>query len=310
MNHKGTVMLETDRLILRRFTMDDAEAMFRNWASDPEVTKYLTWPTHENLDISRGVIKNWLSGYEADNNYSWAIELKALHEPIGSIAAVKVEDNTNLVHIGYCIGKPWWHKGYTSEALTRLVRFFFDEVGANRVEARFDPRNPNSGKVMAKAGLKYEGIMRQADRNNQGGLCDASYYATLADDYFGKGQKRTITIGDISIDCADTTQTRDFYAALTGWKKREACGCPALIDGNGLLMLFVEPEEKYVPPVWPEEPGNQQKQMHFNFRVDDLPAAVDEAIRLGAAKATEQFGGEHFITMLDPVGHPFCLCRR
>lgn len=189
MTHKGTVTLETERLILRRFTMYDAEMMFRNWASDPEVTKYLTWPTHKNPDISREVIKNWISGYEADNKYDWAIELKTIREPIGSIAAVKVEDNIDSVHIGYCIGKPWWHKGYTSEALTSLVRFFFEEIGANRIEARFDPRNPNSGRVMEKAGLIYEGTMRQADRNNQGGLCDASYYAILADDYFGKAQK-------------------------------------------------------------------------------------------------------------------------
>ncbi len=310
MTHKGTVTLETERLILRRFTMDDAEPMFRNWASDPEVTKYLTWPTHKHVDISHEVIKNWLSGYESESKYNWAVELKSLHEPIGSIAAVKVEDNTNLVHIGYCIGKPWWHKGYTSEALTRLVRFFFEEVGANRVEARFDPRNPNSGKVMAKAGLKYEGTMRQADRNNQGGLCDASYYAILADDYFGKGQKRGITIGDISIDCAAPARIRDFYAALTGWEKREAYGCSALVGDNGLLMLFTVSEVRYVPPVWPEEPGKQQKQMHFNFQVDDLPAVANEAIRLGATKAAEQFGGEHFVTMLDPEGHPFCLCAK
>jgi ribosomal-protein-alanine N-acetyltransferase len=230
--------------------MDDAEPMFRNWASDPEVTKYLTWPTHKNVDISREVIKNWLSAYESERKYEWAIELKSLHEPIGSISAVKVEDNTNLVHMGYCIGRPWWHKGYTSEALTRLVRFFFEEVGANRIEACFDPRNRNSGKVMAKAGLKYEGTMRQANRNNQG-ICDAAYYAILADDYFGKGQKRGITIGDISIDCADPARTRDFYAALTGWEKREAYGCPALVGDNGLWTicppLLMKPSDSVQP---------------------------------------------------------------
>jgi len=188
MTHKGTVVLETERLILRRFTLEDAEAMFRNWAGDPEVTKYLTWPTHSSADISRNVIKIWLTDYESDNIYNWAIQLKSLGEPIGSIGAVKVADNTNSVEIGYCIGRHWWHKGYTSEALTRLVRFFIEEVGANRVEARFDPRNIYSGKVMMKAGLKYEGTLRQADRNNQG-ICDTAYYAILADDYFGEGQE-------------------------------------------------------------------------------------------------------------------------
>ena len=56
MNHKGTVALETERLILRRFTIEDADAMFKNWASDAEVTKYLTWPTHTDVSVSQAVI--------------------------------------------------------------------------------------------------------------------------------------------------------------------------------------------------------------------------------------------------------------
>ena len=184
MNHKGTVPLETRRLILRRFTTEDADAMFSNWASDHEVTKFLTWPTHTSTQVSKSVISNWLDLYSNDNHYSWAIVLKELGEPIGSIAAVKQDPETNMVHIGYCIGQKWWRKGYTSEALCRLVRFFFEEVGVNRIESRHDPRNPNSGKVMQKAGLKYEGTLRKSDRNNQGGFCDAAYYAILAKDYF------------------------------------------------------------------------------------------------------------------------------
>ena len=83
-----------------------------------------------------------------------------------------------------------------------------------------------------------------------------------------------ITIGDISIDCANPTRTRDFYATLTGWQKREAYGCPALVGDSGLLILFMGCDFEYIPPVWPEEPSKQQKQMHFNFQVDDLPASV------------------------------------
>ncbi|HCA28462.1 MAG TPA: VOC family protein [Ruminococcaceae bacterium] len=119
-----------------------------------------------------------------------------------------------------------------------------------------------------------------------------------------------LIIGDISIDCANPQRTRDFYAVLTGWEKRESFGCPALVGDNGLLMLFMSCDFEYIPPVWPEEPGKQQKQMHFNFQVDDLPSAVEEAIRLGATKAAVQYGGEHFVTMFDPEGHPFCLCRK
>lgn len=184
MNHKGTVTLETQRLILRRFELSDAEAMFSNWASDTEVTKYLTWPTHTDASVSKAVIDSWLPLYENPNHYSWAIILKDIGEPIGSIAAVEQREDTNMVHIGYCIGRKWWRQGYTSEALSELIRFFFEDVGINRIESRHDPRNPNSGKVMMKCGLKYEGTLRQSDINHQGGFCDAAYYAILADEYY------------------------------------------------------------------------------------------------------------------------------
>lgn len=83
-----------------------------------------------------------------------------------------------MVHIGYCIGREYWHRGITSEALKALIDFFFDEVGVKRVESRHDPRNPNSGKVMKKCGMIYEGTKKDSDRNNQG-ICDASYYAII-----------------------------------------------------------------------------------------------------------------------------------
>src|ERR1035437_712750 len=86
-----------------------------------------------------------------------------------------------------------------------------------------------------------------------------------------------ITIGDISIDCAEPSRTRDFYSALTGWAKREAFGCPALVGDNGLCILFMGCDFEYIPPIWPEEAGEQQKQMHLDFTVDDLPSAVEEA---------------------------------
>ncbi len=182
MEHKGTFTLETERLVLRRFTNDDADAMFRNWADDPEVTKYLTWPTHSDVSVSKFVIDSWVKEYEKLNYYSWAIALKEINEPIGSISVVKMDENINKVEVGYCIGRKWWRQGYTSEALAELIRFFFKEVGVNRIEAMHDVQNPNSGKVMQKCGMKYEGTMCQGGENNQG-LCDVAIYAILADDY-------------------------------------------------------------------------------------------------------------------------------
>lgn len=186
MKNLGTKTIETERLILRRFKMEDAEAMYENWVSDPEVTKFLTWPPHSSVDVTKIVLEDWIINYKNDNFYNWAIILKESgDEPIGSIGAVDSDERVNMVHIGYCISKKYWNKGITSEALKALIKYFFEEVGVNRVESRHDPNNPNSGKVMMKCGMKYEGTMRQADINNQG-ICDYSMYGILANEYLEK----------------------------------------------------------------------------------------------------------------------------
>ena len=182
MKHCGTIRLETGRLILRRFTIEDADAMYRNWASDGDVTKFLTWPTHKSRDDSEHIISEWLKTYEDDTRYLWAIVPKEIGEPIGNIAVRIADEDLSVVHVGYCIGKAWWHKGFTSEALGAVIELFFDKVGANRIEAYHDPRNPNSGGVMKKCGMIYEGTLRQYQRNNQG-IHDACIYSILKSEY-------------------------------------------------------------------------------------------------------------------------------
>ena len=109
LTHKGTQTIETSRLILRRAVRDDAEPMFRNWASDPEVTKYLTWPTYEKVETAHQILDLWASEYEKPNYYQWMIVLKELGEPIGSISVVRQNDRVEEAEIGYCIGSHWWH---------------------------------------------------------------------------------------------------------------------------------------------------------------------------------------------------------
>lgn len=181
MKHSGTQRLETERLILRRFVSEDADAMYRNWASDDEVTKYLMWPTHSSVEVSKKVLEEWVGSYNDEKYYQWAIVPKDNGEPIGSISVVSMDESTSKMHIGYCIGREWWHQGITSEALKAVMDHLFDVVGVNRIEARHDPRNPNSGKVMKRCGMKYEGTLRSSDWNNQG-ICDACYYALLKDE--------------------------------------------------------------------------------------------------------------------------------
>lgn len=173
--HLGTRQIETERLILRRFTVEDADKMYENWANDPEVTKYLTWPTHQDVETTKAVLKDWVAGYEKENQYQWCIALKEKNEPIGSISVVGSCEKANSVEIGYCIGRAFWHQGYTSEALAAVMKFFLDEAGAARIQARHDAKNPHSGDVMKKCGMKYEGTAIRADWNNSG-ICDCVQY--------------------------------------------------------------------------------------------------------------------------------------
>lgn len=181
MNHLGTKTMETDRLILRSFKASDGALMYQNWASDEEVTKFLTWPVHTGRDVSDKLTLLWEKESQDLNQYQWCIVWKETNEPIGSISAVHMRKEIGEIEIGYCIGRAYWNKGIVSEALTRLITFFFDEVGANRVMARHDINNPASGAVMKKCGMQFEGIGRQADRNNQG-ICDVAYYGILKED--------------------------------------------------------------------------------------------------------------------------------
>lgn len=162
--------------------MNDAEFMFDNWESDERVTEFLRWKTATDISETKIILEEWISGYEKPDFYQWAIVLKEINEPIGSISVVGKNEMLDIVHIGYCIGSKWWHKGITSEAFSAVIPYFFDEIGVNRIESQHDPDNPNSGKVMQKCGLKYEGTLRQADWNNKG-IVDACMYSLLKSEW-------------------------------------------------------------------------------------------------------------------------------
>ena len=182
MEHKGAICLETDRLILRPFKIEDAEEVFNNWASDDEVTKYLTWPTHSSVEMSRSYMEFCINGYNEKNVYQWGMELKNSHELIGNISVVKIIDEIDSVELGWVIGRKWWGNGYTAEVAERLLEFFFTEVSVNRICAGHDIDNPNSGRVMQKIGMKYEGTLRQSGKNNQG-IVDVANYSVLREEW-------------------------------------------------------------------------------------------------------------------------------
>ena len=181
MDRAGTRTIETHRLILRRFREEDAQEMFENWASDPEVTRYLTWPAHADVSVTRRVLADWIPRYEDGLYFQWAMQLKENGSLIGSIAAVQVDERTEAAEIGYCMGRKYWGRGLMPEALRAVADYLFDTVGVNRAWARHSVMNPKSGRVMAKAGMRKEGVLRGAGLDNQG-IHDDVIYAALKGD--------------------------------------------------------------------------------------------------------------------------------
>lgn len=179
--HRGTQTIETRRLMLRKAAVSDADAMYANWASDSDVTRFLTWPPHNDVEVTKQVLQDWVSNYEKAHFYQWMIVLKELGEPIGTISGMNPDDRLSSVELGYCIGKQWWHQGIVSEAVEAVLQYFFIDCNFNRIVARHDVNNPNSGAVMKTCGMRYEGTSRQSACNNQG-ICDMAQYAILSCD--------------------------------------------------------------------------------------------------------------------------------
>lgn len=181
MKHLGTKRIETSRLILRPFVPEDARAMYDNWAKNPEVTKFLSWPAYQSVDTANAVLAEWTRRYQKPDFYQWAIVLKELDQPIGSISVVNSDPRVDMVEIGYCIGKTWWGRGIMPEALSAVMDYLFDEVGMQRIEAGHDPNNPASGAVLRKCGMHYEGTLRRRIRSNQG-ITDVAWYSMLKEE--------------------------------------------------------------------------------------------------------------------------------
>ena len=182
LSHVGTKEIETERLLLRQFREGDAEEMYQNWASDEEVTKFLTWPSHKDLKITEGILEVWITKNREPENYQWAITLRSTGEVIGSFSLMNIDNHNESCEVGYCIGRKWWNQGLMTEALQAVIQFGFTEVGFFRIAARHDIFNTAPGCVMKKCGMQYEGTLRKVLKNSRGALVDCRYYSILKEE--------------------------------------------------------------------------------------------------------------------------------
>jgi ribosomal-protein-alanine N-acetyltransferase len=175
--HQGTVILNTRRLRLRPYLPGDAEAMFAAWANDPLVTEYLTWEPHGSIEVTEGIVRQWIESYCSDTVYHWGITRAG--ELIGDIAVVTWNEKHESCEIGYCLTRSFWGQGIMTEALTSVMLYLFETIDFHRITLRHDSRNPASGRVMAKAGLVYEGCMREAMKRRDDSFADVCIYGAI-----------------------------------------------------------------------------------------------------------------------------------
>lgn len=177
-------MLETNRLILRKMTLDDAEAVFA-YASDPEVTRYVIWETHLSIEDSRAFLDLVTTKYQSGGEPEWGIVYKGDHRFVGTCGIVSWEPYHARAELGYALSRDYWGRGLMAEAVGAMISFGFKEMNLNRIEARCIAENTASARVMEKAGMLYEGTLRQRELI-KGEYRDTKVYSILRDERRGR----------------------------------------------------------------------------------------------------------------------------
>ena len=151
--------LHTERLSLRPMHPIDAEDMF-DYARRPEVTKYLLWREHEDIYFSRDYLNYINRRYALGDFYDWAIIDHVSRRMIGTCGFTKIDTANNSAEIGYVLNPDFHRRGFGSEAVRRILKFGFEELNLNRIEARFMQGNEASLALMRSVGMTFEGYMR------------------------------------------------------------------------------------------------------------------------------------------------------
>ena len=178
MKHTGTKKIETERLILKKFQLNYAKQMFENYCSREKVTEFLTWYPHKSVNDTIDYLNYILPAYKDKSTYRWAIIWKENNEVIGCIDVINHNDHNLRAELGWVLSDDYWGKGIMPEAAKEVIKYLFD-VGYVRIEAIHDVKNPKSGRVMEKVGMKHEGVLRKYNTDKTGELQDCDMWAII-----------------------------------------------------------------------------------------------------------------------------------
>ena len=172
--------ISTDRLILRRMTMKDAQDIFE-YSRDPEVARHVLWTAQKHISEAKEYVRYMTKCYRDDLPSSWGIIDKESGRLVGTIGYMAFSEENASVEIGYSLARWLWGKGLATEALRAVIDYTFEAMDINRIEAQHELTNPSSGRVMEKCGMKKEGILRQR-LYNKGKFVDVALYSILRED--------------------------------------------------------------------------------------------------------------------------------
>lgn len=173
--------LETERLMLRKINENDLQAIYR-YGSNPNVSQHVSWETHQSIEDTKGFVKTILDGYRQETKALWGMELKSSGQLVGTIDFVTIESKHRKAEIGYVLAEDCWGKGYMTEAAKQIIAYGFNELDLERIQARCFVANKGSARVMEKAGMTFEGIMRKA-MFAKGKFHDLKLYSILSDEW-------------------------------------------------------------------------------------------------------------------------------
>lgn len=151
----GTTPITTSRLTLRRFQKGDELMMFINYCADAEVTKYLSWSPHANIEVTATYLTSILEKYQSPNHYQWAIIEKSSQQLIGAIDLVSFDIEKQNGEIGYVLGQKFWNQGYMSEALRAVTEYCFEKVQLQQLNICAHHQNIASQRVQEKCGYHF-----------------------------------------------------------------------------------------------------------------------------------------------------------
>ncbi|MDO5518244.1 MAG: GNAT family N-acetyltransferase [Clostridium sp.] len=150
-----TPYLETERLKLRTFKIDDTEEVFKCWESDPRVAQYMFWTSHYDINKTKEWVMSEIDKIENDEWYRWCIEEKSTGNIIGT-CLIYYEDEVENYEIAYNFGYKYWGKGYATEAMKEVISFAKDKLEIKELVGRHANENTASENVLKKLGFKYE----------------------------------------------------------------------------------------------------------------------------------------------------------